>query len=67
MSVLTLNNILEHRQLVYFYLKELLIMLSHYQCSSLKGTCWHIGMATVTEEFRSVVQEFLLILISNYF
>ena len=35
----TLNNILEHRQLALFYLRELQISCSHYQCCSSKGTC----------------------------
>ena len=40
-SVLTWNNKLEHIQLDFFYLRELLIIQSHDRCSSLKLTCWH--------------------------
>ena len=35
----TLNNLFEHRQLAFFYSRELLIIYSHYRCISLKGTC----------------------------
>ena len=54
---------MEHRQLVFFNLRELVIIWSHYRCSSLKETC---GMTTFIGELRSLVQEFLLVLIIRY-